>query len=165
MINFLKQHKLEIILALLLGVLFLISRLINLTSLPIFTDEAIYLRWAQIAKNDANWRFISLTDGKQPLYIWLAMIAMKVISDPLVAGRVVSVFCGLLGMLFIGLLTWEIFKSKKVAFLSSVLYLVYPSALFYDRMALMDGLLSVTTIFTLYLEILLVKKFVWIWPF
>lgn len=156
--NFFIKYKKEILIGLVLIILFFASRLINLTALPIFTDEAIYLRWAQIAKNDANWRFISLTDGKQPLYVWLAMIAMKVISDPLVAGRVVSVFCGLLGMFFIGLLTWEIFKSKKAAFLASLLYLVYPSALFYDRMALMDGLLAVMTIVTLYLEILLVKK-------
>src|SRR6266705_3402180 len=51
----------------LLVVLFFITRFFNILSLPIFTDEAIYIRWAQIALHDANWRFISLTDGKQPM--------------------------------------------------------------------------------------------------
>ena len=49
--------------------LFFVSRLFNILSLPIFTDEAIYVRWAQIAAQDANWRFISLVDGKQPMYV------------------------------------------------------------------------------------------------
>lgn len=156
--KFFIKYKKEILIGLVLVFLYFSSRLVNLTALPIFTDEAIYLRWAQIAKNDANWRFISLTDGKQPLFVWLAMIVMKVISDPLIAGRVVSVISGIFGMLFSGLLAWELFKSKKVAFLSSVFYLIYPSSLFYDRMALMEGLLAVTTLITLYFSILLVKR-------
>ncbi len=156
--KFLQKYKKEILIGLILTILYLVSRLINLTSLPIFTDEAIYLRWAQIAKNDANWRFISLTDGKQPLYVWLAMIAMKIIKDPLAAGRLVSVGAGFVGMFFLGLLAWEIFKDKKVAFLAAFLYLVYPFSLFYDRMALMDGLLAVSTVIALYLEIRLVKE-------
>ncbi|MCL5676049.1 MAG: glycosyltransferase family 39 protein [Patescibacteria group bacterium] len=154
----LKKYKKEILIGLLLLIAYLVMRLVNLTALPIFTDEAIYLRWAQIAKNDANWRFISLTDGKQPLYVWLAMVFMKVIKDPLTAGRLVSVASGIFGMFFLGLLSWEIFRDKKVAFLASILYLVYPFTLFYDRMALMDGLLAVTTIVTLYLEIRLVRE-------
>ena len=72
-------------------ILFFITRFYNILGLPIFTDEAIYVRWAQIASNDANWRFISLTDGKQPMFVWIAMVLMKFISDPLLAGRIVSV--------------------------------------------------------------------------
>src|SRR3990172_10040431 len=85
--------------------IFLSSRLINIMSLPIFTDEAIYTRWSQIAKNDAAWRFISLTDGKQPLFVWIDMVFMRFVSDPLLAGRLVSVFAGLLtviGLFFLG---------------------------------------------------------------
>ena len=65
------------------------TRLTKLTLIPIFTDEAIYLRWAQIALGDPRWRFISLIDGKQPLLIWLFLPFVKYISDPLVAGRIV----------------------------------------------------------------------------
>lgn len=70
-----------------LVIVYLALTLTNLTKLPIFVDEALYLRWAQIAWHDASWRFISLTDGKQPLYVWTVIPFMKVISDPLLAGR------------------------------------------------------------------------------
>jgi len=128
-----------------------------LTTLPIFVDEAIYLRWAQIAKNDANWRFISLTDGKQPLFVWIVMVAMKVIQDPLVAGRLVSVLIGFCSMIAIGGLAYLLFNDRKIALLSSLLYLVFPFALVYDRMALMDGLVGTFSLLSLALSILLVR--------
>ena len=53
------------------------TRFANLTALPIFTDEAIYIRWSQIGAQDANWRFISLTDGKQPMFTWIMMILLR----------------------------------------------------------------------------------------
>ena len=67
--KWIKKHWLEILVC--FGILFLYfaTRIPHLATLPIFTDEAIYIRWGQIAKNDAAWRFISLTDGKQPLFI------------------------------------------------------------------------------------------------
>jgi len=146
----------EIILAFVLLSLFFVSRLVNLTLIPIFVDEAIYLRWAQIAKNDAAWRFISLTDGKQPLFIWLAMVLMKVIKDPLVAGRLVSVGAGLASLTGIWLLTFELF-GKKEAFWASFLYLISPIYLLYDRMALVDSLLCSFGILSLYFGVLLVR--------
>lgn len=154
------MNKQQILWILGLGFLsaYLFTRLANITAFPIFTDEAIYLRWAQIAGNDPNWLFISLTDGKQPLFVWLAMILMKVIEDPLLAGRLVSVIAGLFSMIGLFFLTNELFKSKKIGFLASFLYLLYPFALVYDRMALYDSLVAVFIIWALYIEILLVRR-------
>ena len=152
-----KKYRTEAIIIFVLIVLFFISRLVSLVKLPIFVDEAIYLRWAQIAKNDANWRFISLTDGKQPLFVWLTAAAMKFAADPLVAGRLVSVFVGLASMGAIWGLTYILFKSKRLAFLSSLAYLVSPFSLVYDRMALMDGLLAFFSLLSLSLAIILVR--------
>ena len=140
-----------------LTIFYLIFRLINLTLLPIFTDEAIYLRWAQIAKNDASWRFISLTDGKQPLFVWLTMVMMKFINDSLLAGRLISVLAGLASMAGIFLLAKEIFNSRKIGFWASFLYLICPFCLVYDRMALMDSLVATFAIWSLYFQVLLVK--------
>ena len=39
--------------------LYLFTRLVNLTLLPIFTDEAIYIRWGQIGARDAAHKFLS----------------------------------------------------------------------------------------------------------
>lgn len=138
-------------------VLFFVTRFYNILSLPIFTDEAIYVRWSQIASNDAAWRFISLTDGKQPLFVWIAMILMKFIEDPLLAGRFVSVLAGLGSMVGIFFLTSEVFKSKKTGVLASFLYVLYPFSLVYDRMALYDSLVSMSIIWSLYFEVLLVR--------
>lgn len=134
------------------------TRLYNLLLMPLFTDEAIYIRWSQIARYDAAWRFISLTDGKQPTFVWLTMILMKFVSNPLLAGRLVSVGAGLLTMIGLFFLAREIFKNKTIGMISSFLYLVFPMALVYDRMALYDSLVGTFAVWSLYLEVLLVRR-------
>jgi len=138
-------------------VIYGISRLTNLTALPIFTDEAIYIRWAQIGGRDASWRFISLTDGKQPLFTWAMMVSLRFFQDPLFAGRFVSVISGLLGMIGMYVLGNEVFRSKRIGIISSFLYLISPFALFYDRLALYDSLVSAFSVWNLYAAILLVR--------
>ncbi len=107
--NFIKKYSFFIFLIGII-VLYLFTRLSSILSLPIFTDEAIYVRWSQIASNDANWRFISLTDGKQPMFVWIAMILLKFIKEPLLAGRLVSVGAGFASLVGIFFLTSEIFN-------------------------------------------------------
>lgn len=150
------------------------TRLTNIMSLPLFTDEAIYVRWAQIARFDADWRFISLTDGKQPSFIWMAMNSMRIFDDPLFASRVVSVFMGfvaLCGVIFVSL---EIFKKRlgggilhqifghfkkpdSIGFIAGIIFVLYPMALVYDRMALYDSTVTATMVWVLYATVLLVR--------
>lgn len=137
---------------------YFVSRIIGLNNFPIFTDEAIYLRWAQIAKDDAAWRFISLTDGKQPLFIWLTIISMKIIKDPIIAGRMVSVLSGFFTIMGLFVLGKLLFNRWKVGLITIFMYVIFPFALVYDRMALMDGLLGTLMVWTIVFEILLVKK-------
>src|SRR5579885_52895 len=137
--------------------LFFLTRLYNLLGLPIFTDEAIYIHWSQVAANDASWRFISLTDGKQPMFVWIAMILLKLISNPLVAGRMVSVIAGLLSMIGMFFLASELFKNKKIGLTASLIYILYPFSLVYDRLALYDSLVAMFMIWSLYFEVLLVR--------
>lgn len=141
-----------------LAALYFVTRLTNLTKLPIFTDEAIYIRWSQIGSRDANWRFISLVDGKQPLFTWIMMVFIRYIRDPLVAGRLVSVMAGFFTTLGIWFTAGELFKSKKIGFIAGFLYIVIPFGLFYDRMALYDSLVATFSIWNLYLAILLVRR-------
>lgn len=141
-----------------LTLIFFLTRLIHLTIIPIFTDEAIYLWWAKIGLLDNSQRFISLTDGKQPLLIWMFTLMMKVISDPLVAGRVVSVlvgYAGFLGMFFAGR---QIFKKSSVGIWSAFIYLISSFTLVYDRLALYDSLVGTLTIWSLYLIVLLIRR-------
>lgn len=154
--GFIKKYTFIIAAICIIG-LFFVTRLYNILSLPIFTDEAIYVRWAQIAANDASWRFISLTDGKQPLFVWIAMILMDMVKDPLLAGRLVSVIAGFFSMIGMFLLGSEVFKNKRIGLLASLLYVLFPFALVYDRLALYDSLVALFIIWALYFEILLVK--------
>ncbi|MBI2195608.1 MAG: glycosyltransferase family 39 protein [Candidatus Levybacteria bacterium] len=151
------KYKVEIIAALLLVPSYLFLRLYNIMSLPLFTDEAIYVRWSQIARFDASWRFISLTDGKQPSFVWLTMTIMRFVDDPLLAGRLVSVIAGLATMIGLYLLGRELFKNKWIGLVSSFLYLIFPMALVYDRMALYDSLVGMFMVWSLYLTVLLVR--------
>ncbi len=158
LLAFWKKNKISFFVLLSFAVVYFILRLINIMSLPLFTDEAIYTRWSQIARFDAAWRFISLTDGKQPSFVWLDMIFMRFISDPLLAGRLVSVVSGFVSLLGLYLLTSELFNNKKIGLFASFLYLIFPFALVYDRMALYDSIVAASAIWALYLEILLVRK-------
>jgi 4-amino-4-deoxy-L-arabinose transferase-like glycosyltransferase len=116
------------------------------------------MRWAQIALQDSAWRFISLTDGKQPMFIWLTVLFMKFVDDPLIAGRLVSVFSGFFTMVGLFLLSYELFKRKTIAFLAAILYVFYPFAQVLDRMALMDSLVATFSVWALYFSVLLVRR-------
>lgn len=139
----------------LLSFLTFVSRVVNLSNIPIFTDEAIYIRWAQIGLADPAHRFISLTDGKQPLFTWAMYPMLKLFSDPLFAGRFVSVLSGVFTVIGIYLLARQLF-SFRTAWLAALIYIFSPFAFIYDRLALMDSLLSSFAVWSLYLEVLLV---------
>ncbi|MFA5894368.1 MAG: glycosyltransferase family 39 protein [Candidatus Shapirobacteria bacterium] len=146
----------ELGIILLISLIYLLTRIQNLTTLPVFGDEAIYLRWSQIIKSVDTLRFIPVTDGKQPLFMWVTVVFFKFFSDPLLSGRLLSVFSGLLNLLslyFIG----RLFFSKKVAILTSFIYLFIPFTFFFDRLSLPDNLLSAFGSLSLLFSILLAK--------
>jgi 4-amino-4-deoxy-L-arabinose transferase-like glycosyltransferase len=134
------------------------TRLVKLTELPIFTDEAIYIRWAQIGAHDPAWRLISLTDGKQPMFTWLVMAALRFIHDPLIAGRIVSVAAGFGSMIGLFALGWLVFGTPAVGLAAAAVYLISPFTLLYDRMALYDSLVATFYIVNTALTVLLVRS-------
>lgn len=144
--------------AVVIGLLALYSGLVvwNLTKLPIFVDEALYLRWAQIAWKDASWRFISLTDGKQPFYIWFVIPFMKVIADPLYAGRLASAVAGLVTVIGMGYLGW-LLNGKKTGFFAMLLAVFSPYLFFYYRFGIMESLLVASVIWVCSFSVLLAR--------
>src|SRR3990167_8593937 len=85
----------DVIIVLIIIGLYAASRLINLDKWPIFSDEGIYIRWAKVAWKDASWRFISITDGRQPLQTWGTIPFLKLFPhNALFAGRLFSVATG-----------------------------------------------------------------------
>lgn len=149
---FMKNNIKKILILGIICLVFLISRLYNLTSLPVFGDEAIYIRWSQIIKSVDTLRFIPLTDGKQPLFMWLTAINLKFFA-PLVAGRLISVLAGA------GILVLLYLISNS--FLPSLIYIFLPFVFFFDRLSTADTLLSFFGLFSLYLSLKLAKSPRW----
>jgi len=128
-------------------------RTYHLTILPVFADEAIYIRWSQIMASEPTLRFLPLSDGKQPLFMWVLMFFVKRMSDPLFAGRLLSAVSGIGSIVGLFFLTYYIFKSKLSAVFASILWALSPLSLFFDRMALVDSMLTCFGIWTLLLSL------------
>jgi len=159
-LNFFKKNfnKKDQLILFLIFFLYFLTRLINLDKFPIFTDEGIYINWAKTAWHDASMRFISLTDGKQPLQTWATIPLLKLFpNQPLLAGRLFSVFTGFLSLFFIFCLLFFIFD-KKTAFLGSIFYVFTPYFLFYDRMALTDSAVNMGFLGILFFSLTLIKN-------
>jgi uncharacterized membrane protein len=137
-----------------LVLLYLITRLTGLTGLPITSDEATWIHWAQIVAGYPNEWLIAVDGGAQPMFSWLIAITQNIFSDPLIAGRCVSVLAGLASITGLYWLGCDAFN-RTVGFLAALIYITVPYAFFYDRLALPYGLLSAWVIwmFRWYLHI------------
>jgi 4-amino-4-deoxy-L-arabinose transferase-like glycosyltransferase len=144
-------------LLILLLAVFLFFRLVNLNIIPVFADEAIYIFWSQQAWHDHTQRFISLSDGKPPLHTWLMIPFLKIIKDPLIAGRLLSVMAGLATLVALFLLVRKVFN-QKLALTASILLSICPFLVFYNRLAVADSLLTAFAVWSFYLSLLLKEK-------
>src|SRR3989344_6122803 len=133
----------------LLIILFFLIRLPNLTLLPIFTDETNYLDWGWRAIHAPNHLWYSLYDAKPPLVMWFFGLSQSLISDPLLAGRLISVFFGLATLLGLYSLGRKLF-SPSVAILAPIFYLLSPLFHLYDRQALMESALAAVFVWLIY---------------
>lgn len=150
------KHKFEIFLVILISLIYFGLRVPNLTLQPVFADEAIYIRWTQVMRAEPTLRFISVSDGKTPLFMWMMIPLFKIFEDPLYAGRFLSILSGfgtLLGVLFLG---WKFFD-KKVGIWGALLIAITPFMLFFDRMALVDSMLAAFSIWSLNVALLLIR--------
>lgn len=145
-INLIKKNKYIIV----LSFIYFIFRFINLTHLPIFNDEAIYLDWGWRETHTPGYLFYSLYDAKQPLLMWLFGISESIFTNQLFAGRIISVLTGFFAMLGLYKLAKNIFSTRAAIF-ASFFYIVIPIFSFYDRQALMEsavGAIGIWTFFT-----------------
>lgn len=139
--------------------LYLFIHLWRLLELPVFADESIYIRWAQLIIDD--WReylFFPMNDGKTPLFIWLMVPFQFIFSDQLFASRFVSVLVGL-GQILATMLTVRAFGGKKLSMLLAILFItITPFWYFHHRMALIDATLAFFLTLTLAIVIQSLKS-------
>lgn len=136
--------------------LYLLSRLIALTALPMFLDERIHLRWAYWIAQGRRLRVPVLAGRGLSVYL-LAGIAPHA-EDPLRAGRLLTVAIGLVTLVACHRLALRITGDRRVADVTALFYIACPFTLLYDRMVLTDAFLAAFTAVTLLLSISLAEQ-------
>lgn len=146
----LRRHPVAVLLALIFVVYF-VTRLVHLKSVPIFCDEAIYIRWSQRALHDGEF-LVSLADGKPPLHHLTMIPFIFVLRDPLVAGRLYSVFCGAATVLGLFLIGREL-KGPRLGLIAAFLCAICPYCLWYDRLALAESMILALFVFAVFFAV------------
>lgn len=126
-----------------LALIYLFTHLYNLTGLPVFADETIYIRWSQLIMDEPQrYLFFPLNDGKTPLYIWLLVPFHYLLSDPVLVARLISVAAGVVQIYLSILIVRKLTNNRLTETLVALLTILLPFWFFHHRMGLMDGLLS-----------------------
>ncbi len=142
---------------LLILLFYFVFNLINLTGLPIFNDEAIYIDWGWIQTHWPGHEYDSLSDAKQPLMLWLFGIFANFLDDPLFAGRFVSVLFG--GGTLIGIyLTSKKLFNKNAGLIAAFIYSITPIFVFFNRQALLESGLICVGVWAFYMILNFLEK-------
>ncbi len=120
--------------------LFLTTRLINITTFPLYIDETTHIYVADLTANGQF--FVGLSETAKQLYVWCIVLFFQLFDDPIFAARAVSVLAGLLTAGICYRLTEAFYPGRRLGYLAALFYLISPFALLYDRMALADSLLA-----------------------
>ena len=125
--------------------LYFATRVIYLKGAWIFSDESHYVRWAQMAQAGNPW-YSLIYDGKPPLHAWSIVPFLYLFKDPLIAGRISSVFFGALTMVGLIMLGRE-FEDLGLGALAAFLYVICPYTLIYNRVVEAEGMLLALFVF------------------
>ena len=136
---------------LLLGLVFWLTRLYQLKTLPPFVDETIYLRWiGTITADWSQWLLPLKEFGWEPLSIWVSSGLNLVLSDGLLSLRLTAAIFGFLTGLFLYLAVKTWFDRRTALFTLAVVWLS-PIILLHDRLGLRgDALVSLAAALTFY---------------
>lgn len=109
--------------------------------LPLFLDEGNYIFWAKLVHENIGFAYISLQDGKTPLYIWLISLVNPLFHNYLFTGRIISVLAGGVTLISWTYIIWR-FQFKNGWKWYWALMLTSPYLLLVEKMALADSLLT-----------------------
>lgn len=134
----------------LLTVAGVVTRLPSLRALPVFGDEAIFLRLARLVAADPSRNlWLPLSAPSAPLHPWLLALSLPLCRDPVTAGRLLSVACG---ALLIPAFAWAVRRMdtlltgesapRDATVAASVLALCSPFLVFSARLARVDALFA-----------------------
>jgi len=134
--------------AVLLLLIFWLSRLHNLLALPIFLDEASHITRAQWVWEG---RPLYLLETGKALAPYLAAVFWPFAGAPFI-GRFVVVLIGAIGLASVYAVGREL-HSRQAGVLAMALWISAPQLMFFERMALVDTTISSLAMLTLWLAI------------
>jgi hypothetical protein len=132
-------------------------RLLNLESLPIFLDEALHINAARLTQTGDV--FGLATDGKA-LHNWIAPVFYLFGQNWLLLTRLFSVVCAVvtLGCMYV---VASRLHSRLAGLVAMLVWAVVPFAVFHERMALVDSLMTALTAMVLGFSLRLVEASTW----
>jgi hypothetical protein len=137
-------------------VVFVVVGIVRLRDLPVFGDEAIFLRLAELVRKDpARHLWISLSAAAAPLHTWLLAAAWPLSADPVRSGRLLS---GLAGAAAVPAFAWTVGELTRwsrteddsgphgAGIFAAILVATSPFLLTSARLARVDALFAAETI-------------------
>lgn len=132
----------------------LVLRLIRVRAMPVFNDEAIALRWAQVTRSSWAHAFATpLRDPKPPLQTILLALFVRLGNDPVLVGRCVSAVIAMATTYILALLADELFPDRRPGVIVACLAACSPFLAFHQRLATVDALFFLESIVVLWLAL------------
>lgn len=136
-------------------------RIYNPTLLPMYYDEALHIERAQRVLSDRT--LVMGTEGGKYLQIWILALLLPLTDDPLLVARILSALIGLVAGIGCYLLANHLYRRTDVALVALAFAAFVPHLVFFDRLAMSDGLLSALAVWILLLSLIAVRQARW-WP-
>lgn len=141
-----KNSRINVVLSLMLLLIFCWTRLYEIHKLPLFLDEALYIRWTDTIA-EAGWSGLLAPlneDGQPPLFFWISAVIKKYLlpGDSLLVLRLMSISFGSLAMVGGMGLAYQISKSKRAAWIFGFLYVSVPYTLILERIGMRDSAMT-----------------------
>ncbi len=132
----------------------LVLRLIRIRAMPVFNDEAIALRWAQVTRESWVHAFATpLRDPKPPLQTILLALFVRLGNDPVLVGRCVSAVIAMTTTYILALLADELFPDRRPGLIVACLAAASPFLAFHQRLATVDALFFLESVVVLWLAL------------
>lgn len=160
--HFSQKSRINLLTIAVFAVLFLLTRLINIDTFPSNSDEGRHVlrAYATVAHGDI---FIGLRESLKQFHVWVLALILPFFQNGLLAGRLLSVGCGLAGTYVCYQLTKLFFPEHRIGYLAAWFYLVSPMALFYDRLAMTESMLGLLIGISLILSVHLWRRASYNW--
>lgn len=141
-----------------LAIIFLVSRLFFLTSLPIFNDEAATLYNGRVFFQHPAALFYLIPDGRGPLVAATSGFSQLLPLDPLLSGRLVQIVWALVTFVVTLMVAKKLGYSLWLQKILAALLITCPFLVWYDPLVLPNSFVTATSMIALFVTLSLIAK-------